>query len=63
MDTNMDRGDTRQSQLEFLVVHQEVKADVALETEVVQVDPHDVKIVKRELEHCHEVAIEVVVHL
>ena len=63
MDTNMDRGDTRHSQLEVPVVHQEAKKDVDLETEVVQVDSHDVKIMKRVLECCCEVEMEVVVYL
>jgi len=62
MDTNMDRGNTRHSPQAVPVVPQGVKVDVVLQTKVVQVDPHDVKIVKRELEHFCKAAMEVVAH-
>ena len=59
MDTCMDRGDTRHLLLGAPVVHLEVKEDVGLEAEVVQVDSHDAKIGEEESERCHEV-VEVV---
>ena len=61
MGRDKDGGDTRHLQLVVLVVPQEVTAVVVQGTKAVLGDPHDAKIMKRELEHFCKVAMELVV--